>query len=74
MPRSEWRLTHIQAFSGWRLRFAGKLRKSSEARKVGSPDLHQARMRFLVLAGCVVYGVLIGAFDAALKASTACTY
>lgn len=71
MPRSAWRLVLIQRFFGWRDRRAPAASAGDSAEKVGSPDLHQAKMRFLVLVGCVAYGVWIGVFDGGLTRSQA---
>lgn len=71
MPRSDWRLPFVQRFLSWRDHFADRLPEGSTVGKVGSPDLHQAKMRFLVLVGCVTYGVSIGIFDEGLTRAQA---
>ena len=71
MQRCTWRLGLIQRFVGWRNRRATASPTISTPGKVGSPDLLQAKMRFLVLVGCVVYGVSVGVFDEGLTRSQA---
>lgn len=41
-------------------------RLQRRAPRVGSPDLHQAKMRFAVLVACVLYGAYIGIFEGGL--------
>lgn len=71
MPRLALRLSPIPRFVFWWLRTFDRLRQGSTVAKVGSPDLHQAKMRFLVLAGCVAYGVSIGIFEDGLTRTQA---
>ena len=66
MPRRANRLNIRQAIRTCRLSLANRWRSVASVRRAGSPDLHQAKMRFLVLAGCVIYGVLIGVFESRL--------
>ena len=70
MPRPAWLEPILQPLNGWRRYCAAWLGKSGVV-KVGSPDLHQAKMRFLVLAGCIAYGVSIGVFEEGLTGARA---
>ena len=53
-----------RADGSWHDRLRQRLRGT---RKVGSPDLHQAKMRFAVLAACVLYASYIGLYEGALN-------
>ena len=68
MQRRAGRLNILQAIRTCRRGLADRWRVVASVRRAGSPDLHQAKMRFLVLAGCVIYGVLIGVFESRLTA------